>query len=69
MIFPESGVPCRAGAKVVGGFLDKNHAVSDEPFEGWRAIVRKRANDFLVVVSVIGEAIGLNNRPVGKVRK
>src|SRR5438309_4233507 len=57
MIFPGSGVPSRTGPEVIGGFLDKNDTVSNEPFEGWRAIVSKRANNFFVVVTVIGEAV------------
>ena len=69
MIFPGSGVPSRTGPEVIGGFLDKNDTVSNEPFEGWRAIVSKGADNFFVVVTVIGEAVGFNHGPVGEVRE
>ena len=69
MIFPESGIPCCAGALVIRGFVHKNHAMFDEPLESRRAIIGKRPNNFLIVVAVIREPVGFNHRPIGKVRE
>ena len=54
-------------AKPVGGFVDENHAVSDKPFKGGRAVVGKGADQLPVVVSVIRKSIGLDHRPVRQV--
>jgi hypothetical protein len=43
--------------KRIGGFVDKNNAVGDQPFEGGGAVVGEGANDFAIVVPVIREAV------------
>jgi len=44
-------------AKCVGGFVDNNNAVGDQPFEGEGAVVGEGANDLAIVVPVIREAV------------
>src|SRR6266566_2204518 len=67
MILSRSGVAGRARALVVRCFIDKYDSMSDQPFKRRRAIVGKRADNFLVIVTVIGETVGFDYRPVGEV--
>ena len=51
----------------LGRLINENDPLSDEPFEGPGAVVGEGANDFTVIVPVVGKTIRLNNRPVGQV--
>ena len=41
--------------------------MGDEEFKGGRGVVRVGADDFFIVVAVVGEAVGLDHGPVGQV--
>ena len=57
------GVP----AKRIRRLVDKNNAVSDQPFKGGSAVVRKRSNDFAIVIPVVREAVRPDYRPVRQI--
>src|SRR6185436_1119096 len=45
----------------------EDHALLEQPLIGRGAVVGEGADDFAVVVAVIGEAVGLHHGPVGEV--
>jgi len=56
-------------AKRVRRLLYKRDAVFDQPFVRLGAFVGKRADDFLVVVPIVGKPIGLDDGPIRQVRE
>ena len=54
-------------AKRIRRFVDKDNAVSDQPFEGGGTVVGEGANDFAIVVPVIREAVRPDHRPVRQI--
>ena len=69
MVLTGSGVAAGVAACGVRSFLHERDAVLDQPFVGQGALVGKGANDFLVVVAIIGKTVGLDDRPVRQVRE
>jgi len=62
-------IAVRAAGAAVGNVLHELHAVLDQELEGLGAIVGEGADDFLVVVTIVRRAVGLNHRPVGQIPK
>ena len=68
MAFPRSRVAAGVPAQRVRSLFHKRDAVLDQPLVGLGAFVGKRADDFLVVVPVIGKPVGLDDGPIRQVR-
>lgn len=68
MALPWGGIAAGVPAQSVWRLFDKCDAMLDQPLVGLGAFVGKRADDFLVVVPVIGEPVGLDHGPIRQVR-
>src|SRR5579871_132398 len=69
MVLARSRVSGRARAAVVRGAVDEDHPMGHEPFERRRALIGEGADDLTVVVTVVREAVGLDDRPVSQIGK
>ncbi len=67
MRFARRRVADRAAAEIVGSLVEKDDAVRAQPFERRGAMVGEGANELAVVVPIVGEAIRLNDRPIGQI--
>ena len=69
MVLSRSRVPGRTRPTVIWGLSNEDHAVGNQPLIGWSAFIGEGTDDFFVVVSVIGKAVGLDDGPVCQVRE
>ncbi len=67
MRFARNGIADRLTAERIGRFVDEHDAVRDQPLERRRRVVGEGADDFVIVVAVVGKTVGLDYRPVGKI--
>ena len=67
MIGSRRGITDGVAAATIRRFIHKDDSLRDQPFVGRSGVIGEGADDFAVVVAVIGEAVGFDDRPVGEV--
>ena len=65
--FARHGIADRCRRRSVGRLVDEDDAMRDEPLERRGAVVGEGAHDLAIVVAIVGEAVRLDDRPVGQV--
>ncbi len=65
--FPRHRIADRGSAEIVGCLVDEDDPVRDKPFERGRTVVGESADDFAIVVAVVGKAVRLDHRPIGQI--
>ncbi len=69
MIFPRRRIAGRRRALVVRRFIGKLDAVLEQKLERDGAVIGEGAHDRAIIVTEIGRAVGLDDRPIGEVGK
>src|ERR1039458_9298363 len=69
MHFARQGIPNGSAAPDVGRLVNNDNTVREDEFTGGGTVVGESADDFAVVIAIIGSAVRFHNRPVGKVLK
>jgi hypothetical protein len=67
VVLARDGIADRAAAPRVGRPLDEHDAMRDEKIESRNVVVGESADELAIVVAIIGEAIRLDDAPVGEV--